>query len=83
MFDTFNDATNAFLFGSNPYGVRREMLLSSGGSDFRSFNDAWDTKWFGESAIHDDHYILEWKIPLSAFKYREGENQMEIQHLSF
>ena len=30
MFDTFNDGTNAFIFGSNPYGVRREMLLSGG-----------------------------------------------------
>ena len=38
MFDTFNDGTNAFLFGSNPYGVRREMLLSGGGNDIRGFN---------------------------------------------
>lgn len=30
MFDTFNDGTNAFVFGSNPYGVRREILLSGG-----------------------------------------------------
>ena len=45
MFDTFNDGTNAFLFGSNPYGVRREMLLSGGGNDIRCFNTAWDTKW--------------------------------------
>ena len=37
LFDTFNDATNAFIFGSNPYGVRREMLLSNGGTDTRDF----------------------------------------------
>ena len=31
IFDTFNDGTNAFLFGINPYGVRREVLISGGG----------------------------------------------------
>ena len=28
LFDTFNDATNAFVFGSNPMGVKREILLA-------------------------------------------------------
>ncbi|MBL4604642.1 MAG: carbohydrate binding family 9 domain-containing protein [Flavobacteriaceae bacterium] len=83
MFDTFNDGTNAFIFGSNPYGVRREILLSGGGNDLRGFNGAWDTKWFGESKIHDHHYILEWKIPLSAFKYREGETKWRFNSYHF
>ena len=83
MFDTFNDGTNAFVFGSNPYGVRREILLSGGGNDIRGFNSAWDTKWVGESVIHDDHYILEWKIPLSAFKYREGETKWRFNSYHF
>lgn len=83
MFDTFNDGTNAFLFGSNPYGVRREMLLSGGGNDVRGFNMAWDTKWTGESKIHDNHYILEWKIPLSAFKYKEGETKWRFNTYHF
>jgi hypothetical protein len=83
MFDTFNDGTNAFIFGSNPYGVRREILLSGGGNELRGFNGAWDTKWFGDSNIHDDHYILEWKIPLSAFKYREGETQWRFNSYHF
>ena len=83
MFDTFNDGTNAFLFGSNPYGVRREMLLSGGGNDIRGFNMAWDTKWTGESKIHGNYYILEWKIPLSAFKYKEGETKWRFNTYHF
>ncbi|MCH2217041.1 MAG: carbohydrate binding family 9 domain-containing protein [Flavobacteriales bacterium] len=83
MFDTFNDGTNAFVFGSNPYGVRREILLSSGGNDLRGFNGAWDTKWYGESEIHENYYILEWKIPLSAFKYREGETRWRFNSYHF
>ncbi len=83
LFDTFNDGTNAFVFGSNPYGVQREFLLSGGGNEVRNFNGAWDTKWFEESKIYDDHYILEWKIPLSAFKYKEGETKWRFNSYHF
>jgi len=83
LFDTFNDGTNAFIFGSNPYGVQREFLLSGGGSELRGFNSAWDTKWVVESKIHDDHYILEFIIPLSAFKYREGETKWRFNSYHF
>ena len=83
LFDTFNDGTNAFIFGSNPYGVKREMLLSGGGTELRGFNMAWDTKWFCEAKIHDDYYILEWMIPLSAFKYREGETKWRFNSYHF
>ena len=83
LFDTFNDATNAFVFGSNPMGVKREILLAGGGNDVSGFNIAWDAKWFAESKIHDNYYILEWAIPLYAFKYREGETQWRFNSYHF
>ena len=30
LFDTYNDKTNSYLFGMNPYGARREALISNG-----------------------------------------------------
>jgi uncharacterized protein YihD (DUF1040 family) len=83
LFDTFNDGTNAFFFGTNPYGVLREALISGGGTEIRGFNTVWDTKWIGETKIHEDHYIIEWKIPLSAFKYREGETKWRFNSYHF
>jgi len=83
MFDTFNDGTNAFVFGSNPYGVRREILLSGGGTDLSGFDSSWDTKWTGESKIYDGYYITEWAIPLSAFKYKEGETKWRFNSYHF
>lgn len=83
LFDTFNDGTNAFLFGTNPHGVKREMLLSGGGSELRGFNGAWDTKWQCKTQINDDHYIVEMIIPLSAFKYREGETKWRFNSYHF
>lgn len=83
LFDTFNDGTNAFLFGTNPEGVQREMLLSGGGTELRGFNMAWDTKWRNETAIYNDYYTAEWIIPLSAFKYREGETKWRFNSYHF
>jgi hypothetical protein len=75
LFDTFNDGTNAFLFGINPFGVRREGLLSGGGNDVRGFTMSWDTKWKGDSKMYDDYYTSELIIPLTAFKFKEGETK--------
>ncbi|RMB60444.1 hydrolase [Dokdonia sinensis] len=83
MFDTFNDGNNAFLFGSNPAGVRREALVSGGGKELRGFTTSWDTKWEGESKIYDGYYITEWAIPLSAFKFRAGETKWRFNSYQF
>lgn len=83
LFDTFNDGTNAFIFGTNPEGVQREMLLSGGGKELRGFTMAWDTKWKSKTVIHENSYIIEWIIPLSAFKYREGETKWRFNSYHF
>ncbi|PIF00073.1 MAG: hydrolase [Maribacter sp.] len=83
LFDTFNDGSNAFVFGSNPYGVKREFLLSGGGKELRGFNSAWDVKWKAESKIYDGYYICEWEIPLYAFKYKEGETRWRFNSYQF
>jgi len=57
MFDTFNDGTNAFLFGTNPLGVRREALVSNGGTTLSGFTTSWDVKWKGETKIYDNYYV--------------------------
>jgi hypothetical protein len=72
LFDTYNDGTNAFLFGINPNGVRREALISNGGTDRRGFNLSWDVKWQGDSKIYDDHFTAEMIIPLTSLKFEEG-----------
>ena len=83
IFDTFNDGTNAFFFGTNPLGVLREALISGGGTEIRGFDTSWDTKWIGESKIYDGYYIAEWMIPLSAFKYKEGETKWRFNSYQF
>ncbi len=83
LFDTFNDGTNAFLFGVNPYGVRREALISGGGQDLRGFTTSWDVKWKGEAKIFEGYYTAELAIPLTSFKFREGETKWRFQSYRF
>lgn len=66
MFDTFSDGQNAFLFGTNPYGVLREALISGGGTQRSGFTTSWDVKWKGDAKIYDDYYTAEMIIPLSS-----------------
>jgi hypothetical protein len=72
IFDTFNDKTNAFLFGLNPFGIMREGVISNGGQDVTSFNFFWDNKWQGTSKILDDSWVCEMAIPFSTLRFKEG-----------
>jgi len=83
LFDTFNDGNNAFFFGTNPQGVLREALISGGGISTGGFDTSWDTKWIGKTKIYDGYYIAEWAIPLSAFKYKEGETKWRFNSYHF
>ncbi|GGZ88819.1 DUF5916 domain-containing protein [Algibacter mikhailovii] len=80
MFDTYSDRANAFLFGINPFGVRREGLISNGGIS-GNLDLSWDTKWLGETVIHDDYSISEIRIPMSSFKYKEGVTQWKFNSM--
>jgi hypothetical protein len=75
LFDTFNDKNNAFVFGINPYGVRREFYVSNGGRQPGDGNDSWDNKWFGESKIYDNYWIAEIAIPFNTLRFNEGSTK--------
>ncbi len=79
IFDTFNDGTNAFAFGVTPYGVRREILISSGGDTRDSYNVTWDVKWKAESKIHDNYYTVEMAIPFTSIKFKEGATKWRFR----
>lgn len=75
IFDTYNDGTNAYMFGVTPYGVQRDVQISEGGAVRNGFNPYWDVKWQAESKIYENHYTIEMAIPFTSLKFREGENK--------
>ena len=72
IFDAFSDRTNGFLFGINPYGVRREALITNGGSGNGSFSLDWDNKWYGESVQEDGYWMTEMAIPFKTLRFAEN-----------
>jgi len=78
VFDTFNDKTNAFQFGVNPYGVQREALLANGGSRPDDLNLAWDNKWYAEAKMLENHWQVEVIIPLSTIRFNEGVQNWNV-----
>ncbi|MEM8928217.1 MAG: DUF5916 domain-containing protein [Bacteroidota bacterium] len=78
VFDTFNDGNTAFLFGINPFGVRREGLIANGGLDGGDFTTSWDVKWRGDAQIHDTYFTAEMSIPLTSLKFKEGETKFRF-----
>ncbi|XLS28223.1 DUF5916 domain-containing protein [Flavobacteriaceae bacterium M23B6Z8] len=83
LFDTFNDGTTAFLLGLNPAGVQREALISVGGSDLRGFNTTWDVKWRSAVKTFKNGYSAEMIIPLTSFKFKEGETKWRFNSYRF
>ncbi|MDF7818469.1 DUF5916 domain-containing protein [Runella sp. MFBS21] len=83
IFDTFNDRTNAFLFGMNPLGVMREALLYNGATDNSFFSEFWDNKWVGESKIYDDYWTTEVAIPFTTLRFKDATQQWLFKSYRF
>lgn len=78
LFDTFKDRTNGFLFGINPFGVMREVLITGGGSGSGAFNPDWDNKWYGNAKQYDGYWIAEMAIPLKTLRFAEDAESWYI-----
>ncbi len=72
IIDTYQDNTNAFLFGVNPFGVLREGLVFDGGQGRQSFSLSWDNKWQGEAQVFDDMWVAELAIPLKTLRFKDN-----------
>ncbi len=77
-FDTFDDQTNAFQFGINPFGVRREGLISNGGGNRGDLSLDWENKWYGEATQHDGYWMVEMAIPFKSIRFKEGSTVWNI-----
>ncbi|OEK04666.1 DUF5916 domain-containing protein [Roseivirga misakiensis] len=78
LIDAFQDNTNAFIFGINPFGVRREGLIANGGSGRNAFSLDWDNKWRGEARQENGYWIAEMAIPLKTLRFSEGQSEWNV-----
>ena len=72
LLDTFDDDRNAFMFGTNPKGSRREGQV---GGDGAVSNFDWDGIWYVKTRITEVGWQLEMAIPFKTLRFREAEEQ--------
>lgn len=71
-FDSYNDKRTAFVFGVNPRGVERDLMIVNNSNEDGSWNAVWET----EAKIVDNGWSAEMKIPLSQLRFSStSENQ--------
>ncbi len=75
LLDTYQDKTNAFSFGINPYGVQREGLIANGGTVGSDFSLSWDNKWYSEVTQQDDGWTAELAIPFKTLRYKSNKDR--------
>lgn len=78
VIDPFQDNTNAFQFGVNPFGVQREGLIANGGGSGRDLSLDWDNKWYTEAKMYEGYWVAEVAIPWKTLRFREGSTAWNI-----
>jgi hypothetical protein len=83
LLDTFNDGQNAFVFGTNPFGIEYDGQVMAegqtgqggGGSATAGFNLNWDADWTVRARITERGWEAEFAIPLKTLRYIPGDDR--------
>ena len=82
LLDTFNDGQNAFVFGTNPFGIEYDAQVmaegQTGGGGFGGggFNLNWDADWTVRTSPSERGWEAEFAIPLRTLRYDPGEERV-------
>jgi hypothetical protein len=79
LLDTFNDGQNAFVFGTNPFGIEYDgqvMAEGQAGQGNRGgFNLDWDANWVVRTGMTERGWEAEFAIPLKTLRYSAGQER--------
>ncbi len=81
LLDTFNDGQNAFVFGTNPFGIEYDgQVMAEGqtgqsGSGGAGFNVNWDADWTVRARTTARGWEAEFAIPLKTLRYNPGDER--------
>jgi hypothetical protein len=84
LLDTFDDGQNAFVFGTNPFGIEYDGQVMAegqtgqtggGGGGRGGFNVNWDADWTVRTTRTERGWEAEFAIPLKTLRYDAGQNR--------
>ena len=74
-FDSNNDDRTGYWFAVNPAGSRMDVYVSDATNVMEAFDSSWDVVWEFKTAIHDQGWTIEMKIPMSVFQFDADTNE--------
>jgi len=75
LLDTFNDGQNAFVFGTNPFGIEYDGQVT-GEAQAGRFNTNWDADWVVRAQMTERGWEAEFAIPLKTLRYEPGDDRI-------
>lgn len=72
QFDSYNDMQTAYAFSVSVAGTKGDVFISGDGD---SQDESWDPIWWVETAITNDGWVAEMKIPFSQFRFVNSYEQ--------
>lgn len=69
--DSYHDKRTAFVFGLNPAGVQRDIMLF----DDTNEDASWDAVWDGSARVDGEGWVAEFRIPLSQLRFDSTADQ--------
>lgn len=73
ILDTYHDKRTAFSFTITAAGVKGDEFVSQNGNNWDS---SWNPIWYAASAMDNEGWTAEIKIPLSQVKFGKSEEQV-------
>ena len=76
--DSYHDHQTSYRFTTNPSGMKRDATVSSGGRGGGGGrgDSSWDPVWDVASAITDEGWFTEMRIPFSQLRFSPGDEML-------
>jgi len=74
--DPFGCKTTGYYFRVFASGVMSDGWVLDDG---RNYDDSWEGVWYRGVTVHDDHYVVEIKIPFKSIRYNRNLQEWGIQ----
>ena len=69
--DSYHDHQTGYRFATNPSGMKRDQIVTSGGGGGR--DTSWDPVWDVASTITEEGWFTEMRIPFSQLRFSPGD----------
>jgi len=76
VIDSFNDKENALAFFTTPSGLRWDAAVFNDAQGNSPINVSWNTFWDVETALNEEGWFAEFRIPFSSLRFQEKEGRV-------